>query len=62
MIVGAFALAAHGYPRYTKDIDILIDPKEENAPKMLAVLEDFGFGSLGIELKDFQDPDILQLG
>ena len=41
LLIGAFAVAAHGYPRYTKDIDLLIDENEANALKILEVLKEF---------------------
>jgi hypothetical protein len=63
LVVGAHALAYHGRPRHTGDLDIWIKPNEENASKMLAVLEDFGFGSLNIDEKDFlKDGYVTQLG
>lgn len=45
-IIGAYALALHAKPRYTKDIDILVDAVVENAVRILAALNDFGFGSV----------------
>lgn len=63
LIVGAYALAFYGSPRTTGDIDLLVNPTPDNAPKILAALEDFGFGSLGLTLDDFQTPDqVIQLG
>jgi len=63
LVVGGYAVALHGYPRYTKDIDIWIEVSPENAEKMMAALEQFGFGGLGLERKDFLKPDyIIQLG
>lgn len=63
LIVGGYAVAFHGHPRYTKDIDIWIFPEEENIKAVIRVLQDFGFGSLGIMAKDFKNPDqIIQLG
>jgi len=56
-------VAVHGYPRYTKDIDIWIEINPENAANLLRALEQFGFGSLGLETQDFLTPDqIIQLG
>ena len=49
MIVGAYALAFHGAPRYTGDIDILVKPNSVNARRITAALDEFGFGS--VELK-----------
>ncbi len=63
LVVGGYAVAVHGYPRYTKDIDIWIDRTPENAKRLLQALEDFGFGSLGLTARDFLEPDIIvQLG
>ncbi len=46
VIVGAYALAFHGVPRYTHDIDILVEPSPVNAGKVLEALARFGFGNL----------------
>jgi hypothetical protein len=46
MVVGGYALAFHGRPRYTGDLDIWIDVSEDNAKKMLKVIREFGFASL----------------
>lgn len=62
-IIGAFALAFHVEPRYTKDIDILIEASDENAEKVLHALREFGFGSLNLTPGDFSSPGrIIQLG
>ncbi len=63
IIVGAYALAFHGVPRFTGDIDILVKPDPENAGKILAALKEFGFGSLDLTESDFNEPDkVIQLG
>jgi len=63
VIVGAYALAHHGAPRNTGDIDIYVRPSPENAKRMVDVLRDFGFGSLGLTQADFTEPDqVVQLG
>ncbi len=63
VIVGGYALAYHGAPRYTGDIDVLIHSTEENAEKILQALDAFGFGSLGLSIHDFTRPEhVLQLG
>jgi hypothetical protein len=63
LIVGGYAVAVHGHPRYTKDIDIWIEMSEENAHRLVQALDDFGFGSLGLQPADFLQPDqIVQLG
>jgi len=63
MIVGAYALAYHGAPRFTGDIDIFVKPSLDNAQRILSALSDFGFGSLNLTIDDFQNPDsVVQLG
>jgi hypothetical protein len=63
MIVGAHALAYHGAPRYTGDMDILVRPDSENAKCILRALDEFGFGSLGLQVEDFAASDkVVQLG
>ena len=63
LITGGFAVAAHGHPRYTKDIDAWIAPEKENAKRAVAAIEAFGFGDLGIVAEDFcGEPKMLQLG
>ena len=63
LIVGGYAVALHGYPRYTKDIDIWIDLKPANATRIVKALEQFGFDSLGLKESDFlEENQIIQLG
>lgn len=63
MIVGAYALAFHGVPRFTGDLDIFIKPDSENARRILEALDEFGFKSVGLTLEDFQSADkVVQLG
>ncbi|MFC5285304.1 nucleotidyltransferase [Pedobacter alpinus] len=63
MIVGAHALSFYGRPRHTGDLDIWIKPDEENALKMVKVINDFGFGALGLVEQDFlQENYVTQLG
>ena len=63
LVVGGYAVALHGYPRYTKDIDIWVESSQDNAVKLLKALEEFGFGSVGLKLEDFLEPDqVVQLG
>lgn len=63
LLVGGYAVAAYGYPRYTGDIDIWIEPESGNARNLLIVLEQFGFGSLSLEEKDFtSENNVIQLG
>ncbi len=63
LIVGAFALAFHGVPRSTGDIDILLRRSPENAARIVEVLVQFSFASLGLSAADFMPPDqVIQLG
>jgi len=63
IIVGAYALAFHGVPRFTGDLDILVHPVADNAQKILSALAAFGFGAMDLEIEDFQHPDyVVQLG
>ena len=63
LVIGGYAVSIHGYPRSTKDLDICIRISEENAEKMVCVVNDFGFGSLKLKKEDFLKRDfITQLG
>lgn len=63
LVVGAHAVAFHAKPRYTKDIDILIEPSEENARLLMGALKEFGFGDIDLTWRDFVQPGtIVQLG
>ncbi len=63
LIIGGYAVAFHGHPRYTKDLDIWIDQSVENAGNVAAAITTFGFGSSGLNASDFLEPDtVVQLG
>jgi hypothetical protein len=63
LIVGGYALAAHGHPRYTKDLDVWVWIGAENASRIITAIKEFGFGDLGLTAADFQDPEVIvQLG
>lgn len=63
LIVGGYALAAHGHPRATKDLDVWVLPDLANAERLLDALSDFGMGSLGLAADDFMEPGtVVQLG
>lgn len=63
MVVGGYAMAFHGKPRYTGDLDIWINISEMNAQKLLKVVNAFGMASLGFEKEDFLRPGyISQIG
>ena len=63
IIVGAYALAAHGFPRATGDIDIWVRNNFENARKIMRALKKFGAPISRLSEEDFTAPDIIvQLG
>ena len=63
LIVGAFALAAHGLPRATGDIDIWIGRSRENAERILRALVQFGAPTHGLTASDLEAPDVVfQIG
>lgn len=63
LIIGGYAVAFHGHPRYTKDLDLLVDSERDNIVRLLAALADFGMGSLGLRVEDFSNPEgVLQIG
>jgi hypothetical protein len=53
IICGGHAVAFHGYPRLTMDLDLLVKPTPANARKLMTVLEEFGFGNAGIPPESF---------
>lgn len=63
LIVGGYAVAAHGHVRYTKDLDIWLDASRANAERVIKVLKDFGVGSLDISERDLQEAgQVVQIG
>lgn len=63
VVVGAWSLAYHARPRYTGDLDLFLRPDEANADRMMRVLQDFGFGAVGVRREDFLKKDyVIQLG
>jgi hypothetical protein len=63
VIVGAVALAHHGIPRYTGDLDVLVRNSPENAQRLELALGEFVVGGLGLKASDFVDSyRVIQLG
>lgn len=63
LVVGAHAVAYHGYPRFTGDIDLWVRPSADNAARVLKALDMFGFGGLGLKVDDLVSPGkVVQLG
>jgi len=62
-IIGSYAVAFYAKPRYTKDIDILIESSAKNSIKVVRALQAFGFESLPLTERDFRKKKkIIQLG
>ena len=62
-VVGGYAVAFHAKPRFTQDMDILVQPYKENALKILRSLNSFGFKSIGLSQEDLaKKGKIIQLG
>ncbi len=63
LVLGGYAVAFHGHPHYTKDLDVWIEASLDNASKIVSALDAFGFGSLKLKPQDFLAPDqFIQLG
>ncbi|MEO0234709.1 MAG: nucleotidyltransferase [candidate division WOR-3 bacterium] len=63
MIVGGFAVAYYGYPRYTGDIDVWIKKTKENAQKIVEIVKSFGFSDIDLSDHDFlEDNMVFQFG
>ncbi len=62
LLIGGYAVAFHGYPRATKDLDLWIEASPENAARVLAAIRVFFGETLGLEEGDFLSPGVIQLG
>src|SRR2546421_12519748 len=63
LVVGGHAVALHGYPQFTKDLDIWLKRDRANAERVVQAIADFGFSSLGLTPEDFLTPDqFIQMG
>jgi hypothetical protein len=63
MVAGGFAVALYGYPRYTGDIDIWINPTPQNATILMQALLEFGYTGEQVTIEDLTTPDVVtQLG
>jgi hypothetical protein len=63
LIVGGYALGIHGYPRYTGDLDVWINPTQSNGQKMVMVFNEFGLSSMGLREEDFSESgNVIQVG
>jgi hypothetical protein len=63
LIVGGYAVMVHTEPRYTKDLDLWIEPVESNAQKLFLALAEFGAPTKDIRPSDFTEPEVFfQIG
>ncbi|MEW5853809.1 MAG: nucleotidyl transferase AbiEii/AbiGii toxin family protein [Myxococcota bacterium] len=63
VLVGGYAVACHGFPRFTGDIDFFVRSTRHNAERIKRALDAFGFADTGLTLKDISSPGtIVQLG
>src|SRR5512140_3965209 len=63
LVVGGYAFAVHAHPRYTGDMDIFVRATEQNARRIVAALNDFGFASPSLTWQDLSTSGrVVQLG
>jgi hypothetical protein len=63
LLVGGHAVAGHGEPRLTEDLDVFVEPTVANAKRLREALEDFGFGAVAPSVEELSTVDkIFMLG
>jgi len=63
LVVGAYAVAGHGIPRATGDIDLWVRPSTDNAARVWRALERFGAQRSRVSPESFTQPDVVyQIG
>lgn len=63
LVIGGHAVSAHGYPRFTKDLDIWVELSSANAANIVAAMKEFGLDFPGLSAEMFLDPDrMTQMG
>jgi hypothetical protein len=63
LVIGAYAVSFHSEPRATGDLDVWVEPTPENAPRVLAALQEFGAPLRDLSVEDLASPDIVfQMG
>jgi hypothetical protein len=63
VVVGGYAVAFHGHPRFTGDIDFFVEPSPENGSRITEAILRFGFAGTGLKGADFEEPDsVIRLG
>ena len=59
MVIGGYAVGIHAEPRYTKDLDILIEPSLLNAKRVLKALTEFGAPTENLNVEELSKPGLL---
>jgi hypothetical protein len=59
LVVGAYAVIFYAEPRYTKDIDLWVEPTCENADRVWQALAEFGAPLEGVSIEDFSNPELI---
>ena len=63
LVIGAYALAVHGRPRATGDLDVWVEPTPENARRVIAALREFGAPLADLSERDLVTPGVVyQIG
>jgi hypothetical protein len=63
LVVGAYAMATHGLPRSTGDLDLWINPTENNASRVMSALAEFGAPMSSLSAHDLSTPGmVFQIG
>lgn len=63
LIVGAYAVMKYTEPRYTKDLDVWVEPSPENGARVFRALAEFGAPMEEVTIEDFTNPDLIfQIG
>ena len=63
LLLGGYAVIAHGYVRNTSDIDVVVSDGAENARRLISALSDFGFGETELKIELFTEPDsVVRMG
>jgi hypothetical protein len=63
LVIGGYAMAVHGFPRFTKDLDLWIEASPENARRTYDALRNFGAPLDDLTEEDLRDPEIVfQIG
>jgi len=63
LVVGAVALAHHGFPRYSGALDVLVRSSPDNSKRLESALAEFGLGAFGLKAADFVEAyHVIQMG